>query len=226
MTRDADGVLRGLAPGFGAGARYGFRVQGPYDPKRGLRFDAVQIAGRPLRLALRPPVRAPSVDVQVRRGHRPAHAEGDRRRAARGRAGTQAHRARRAGHLRAQPARLLAAQSGDPRSRARDVRGPRSSRVDRASGEARRHRGRDHARRHVRRRPAYAPARALGRLGLQFRRVRLARSASGAGRLGRRSSSDRCAACGGHGGHSRRRLQPQRRKRPARADAVVPRPRQ
>ncbi|HTZ67082.1 MAG TPA: glycogen debranching protein GlgX, partial [Roseiarcus sp.] len=39
MARDAYGVLRGLAPGFGAGARYGFRVQGPYDPERGRRFD-------------------------------------------------------------------------------------------------------------------------------------------------------------------------------------------
>ena len=35
MARDADGVLRGVAPGVGAGAHYGFRVQGPYDPKRG-----------------------------------------------------------------------------------------------------------------------------------------------------------------------------------------------
>src|SRR6185437_11585855 len=47
MTRDADGVLRGLAPGFGAGARYGFRVQGPYDPKRGLRFDAAKLLADP-----------------------------------------------------------------------------------------------------------------------------------------------------------------------------------
>ena len=39
MARDADGVLRGVAPGISAGAHYGFRVQGPYDPKRGLRFD-------------------------------------------------------------------------------------------------------------------------------------------------------------------------------------------
>jgi glycogen debranching enzyme GlgX/4-alpha-glucanotransferase len=47
MARDADGVLRGLAPGFGAGARYGFRVQGPYDPKRGLRFDAAKLLADP-----------------------------------------------------------------------------------------------------------------------------------------------------------------------------------
>ena len=47
---------------------------------------------------------------------RPACAEGDRGRAAGGRAGPQAHRARGAHHLRAQPARLLAAEPGDPRS--------------------------------------------------------------------------------------------------------------
>ncbi len=47
MARDADGVLRGLAPGVGAGALYGFRVQGPYDPKRGLRFDPSKLLADP-----------------------------------------------------------------------------------------------------------------------------------------------------------------------------------
>ena len=47
MARDADGVLRGVAPGIGAGARYGFRVQGPYDPKRGFRFDASKLLADP-----------------------------------------------------------------------------------------------------------------------------------------------------------------------------------
>ena len=47
LARDADGVLRGVAPGFGAGARYGFRVQGPYDPKRGLRFDPSKLLADP-----------------------------------------------------------------------------------------------------------------------------------------------------------------------------------
>jgi glycogen debranching enzyme GlgX/4-alpha-glucanotransferase len=47
MARDADGVLRGLAPGFGAGARYGFRVAGPYDPTRGARFDASKLLADP-----------------------------------------------------------------------------------------------------------------------------------------------------------------------------------
>jgi glycogen operon protein len=47
MTRDAYGVLRGLAPGLRAGARYGFRVEGPYDPKRGLRFDPSKLLADP-----------------------------------------------------------------------------------------------------------------------------------------------------------------------------------
>src|SRR5271167_3584733 len=47
MARDTDGVLRGVAPGIGAGAHYGFRVQGPYDPKRGLRFDPSKLLADP-----------------------------------------------------------------------------------------------------------------------------------------------------------------------------------
>jgi glycogen operon protein len=47
MARDFDGVLRGVAPGLAAGAHYGFRVQGPYDPKRGLRFDPSKLLADP-----------------------------------------------------------------------------------------------------------------------------------------------------------------------------------
>jgi glycogen debranching enzyme GlgX/4-alpha-glucanotransferase len=47
MARDAYGVLRGLAPGFGAGARYGFRVEGHNDPKRGFRFDPSKLLADP-----------------------------------------------------------------------------------------------------------------------------------------------------------------------------------
>ena len=47
MARDGSGVLRGLAPGFGVGARYGFRVQGPYDPQRGRRFDPSKLLADP-----------------------------------------------------------------------------------------------------------------------------------------------------------------------------------
>ena len=47
MTRRADGVFRGAAPGFGPGARYGFRVDGRYDPARGRRFDASKLLADP-----------------------------------------------------------------------------------------------------------------------------------------------------------------------------------
>jgi glycogen debranching enzyme GlgX/4-alpha-glucanotransferase len=47
MARDSGGVFRGRAPGFGAGAHYGFRIQGPYDPARGARFDASKLLADP-----------------------------------------------------------------------------------------------------------------------------------------------------------------------------------
>ncbi len=47
MNRDDGGAFRGLAPGFGEGARYGFRVQGPYDPARGQRFDVSKLLADP-----------------------------------------------------------------------------------------------------------------------------------------------------------------------------------
>ncbi|KMS58410.1 MULTISPECIES: glycogen debranching protein GlgX [Sphingobium] len=39
MLRDADGCWHGEAAGVGAGARYGLRADGPYDPGAGLWFD-------------------------------------------------------------------------------------------------------------------------------------------------------------------------------------------
>ena len=57
MARDANGVLRGLAPGFGAGAHYGFRVQGPYDPGRGRRFDESKLLADPYAWAFDRPFR-------------------------------------------------------------------------------------------------------------------------------------------------------------------------
>ncbi len=47
MSRDAQGVLRGHAPGFAQGARYGFRVEGPYDPAIGARFDPSKLLADP-----------------------------------------------------------------------------------------------------------------------------------------------------------------------------------
>ena len=41
------GIFRGFAPGFSKGARYGFRVEGPFDPARGHRFDASKLLADP-----------------------------------------------------------------------------------------------------------------------------------------------------------------------------------
>jgi glycogen debranching enzyme GlgX/4-alpha-glucanotransferase len=57
MARDPSGVFRGFAPGFGAGARYGFRVEGPYDPARGARFDASKLLADPYAWAFDRPFR-------------------------------------------------------------------------------------------------------------------------------------------------------------------------
>ena len=57
MARDESDVFRGLAPGFGAGARYGFRVDGPYDPGRGARFDASKLLADPYAWAFDRPFR-------------------------------------------------------------------------------------------------------------------------------------------------------------------------
>jgi len=57
MARDDAGALRGIAPGFGAGARYGFRVEGPYEPARGQRFDASKLLADPYAWAFDRPFR-------------------------------------------------------------------------------------------------------------------------------------------------------------------------
>ncbi len=51
LKRGGDRVFRGLAPRFRAGARYGFRVQGPFDPARGHRFDASKLLADPYAFA-------------------------------------------------------------------------------------------------------------------------------------------------------------------------------
>ena len=51
LSRGPDRIFRGLAPGFAAGARYGFRVHGPFDPNRGHRFDASKLLADPYAFA-------------------------------------------------------------------------------------------------------------------------------------------------------------------------------
>ncbi len=43
LTRDGDGYHRGFAPGLVEGARYGLRVEGPFDPGKGHRFDGSKL---------------------------------------------------------------------------------------------------------------------------------------------------------------------------------------
>src|SRR5208283_2665089 len=57
LARGADGIFRGFALGYGAGARYGFRVQGPFDPARGHRFDASKLLADPYAYAFDRPFR-------------------------------------------------------------------------------------------------------------------------------------------------------------------------
>ena len=57
LARGSDGIFRGTAPGFAAGARYGFRVQGPFDPARGHRFDAAKLLADPYAFAFDRPFR-------------------------------------------------------------------------------------------------------------------------------------------------------------------------
>ena len=226
MARDADGVLRGLAPGFGAGARYGFRVEGPYDPARGARFDASKLLADPYAWRFDRPFRL----------HPSMFAFGDDSGPFTPKAIAGAPPAGEPGLKRIAPealviyelnlrgfSRLNPAIPEAPRGTFAGLAHPASIAHLAALGVTA-----------VEIMPADAfvderhlpPLGLVERLGLQRRRVRRARSASCARRLGGGARGDRRAARGGHGGDPRRRLQPQRRERPVRADAVVPRPRQ
>lgn len=52
MVRGQDGVWRGQAPGAGAGARYGIRADGPYDPGAGWWFDPAKLLLDPYATAI------------------------------------------------------------------------------------------------------------------------------------------------------------------------------
>ncbi len=52
LTEQDAGVWHGLVPGIRAGQRYGFRVDGPFDPARGLRFDAKRLLVDPYARAI------------------------------------------------------------------------------------------------------------------------------------------------------------------------------
>ena len=213
-------------PASAPGARYGFRVEGPYDPQRGRRFDASKLLADPYAWRFDRPFRLhPSMFAfgEDSGPHTPKAIAG-------------APPAGEPGHKRIAPEALVVYElnlrgfsrlnPAIPEAARGTFAGLAHPAVDRPSHNARRHRGRDHAGGRIRRRAPPAAARPVQRMGLQLCRVRLARSSACSWRLGGGSRGDRRPARRGHGGDPRRRLQPQRRERPVRADAVVPRPRQ
>ena len=226
MTRDADGVLRGVAPGFAAGARYGFRVQGPYEPQRGRRFDPSKLLADPYAWRFDRPFRLhPSMFV---------FGEDTGPHAAKAIAG--APPAGEPGHKRIAPEALIIYEL--------NLRG--FSRLNPAIPEAARgtFAGLAHPAsiahltalgvtaieimpadpfvddRHM---PPLGLSDAWGYNAVVFGSPDPRLAPGGWEEV--RAATDALHAAG-HGGHSRRRLQPQWRKRPAWADAVVSRSRQ
>jgi glycogen operon protein len=57
LTRGDDGVHRGHVPEMRAGARYGFRVDGPFEPAQGHRFDISKLLADPYAAAIDRPYR-------------------------------------------------------------------------------------------------------------------------------------------------------------------------
>jgi glycogen operon protein len=52
LVRGPADIFQGMVPGIGAGARYGFRTDGPYDPGQGLWFDPAKLLMDPHALAI------------------------------------------------------------------------------------------------------------------------------------------------------------------------------
>jgi glycogen debranching enzyme GlgX/4-alpha-glucanotransferase len=57
LTPEGAGAHRAFVPGIAAGARYGFRVSGPFDPARGHRFDVSKLLADPYAALLDRPYR-------------------------------------------------------------------------------------------------------------------------------------------------------------------------
>ena len=197
-----------FVPGVGAGQRYGYRVHGPYDPERGLRFNPAKLLldpyakaidgtvdwGRRERAALRPeratrtPTSTPDDEDSA-----PAmpHARRRRPHVRLGGRPAAAHRVERHGDLRG--ARQGASRSASARARApaRHLRRARLRRGDRVPARPRRHRGRAAARPPHRRRELPRRPRPLELLGLLLDRLpRAARAVRGR----RARSASRCTS--------------------------------
>ena len=236
------------------GQRYGFRADGPWDPQRGRVFNPAKLLLDPYARAVSgrwsPTARSTATAARRRRDLddvRAAHA-GPAATSTPRRTSPQLGRGARRlrlGRRRRSPAaapvdrhdRLRAARQGLHAAARRGARGaPRHlRRADHQRRGAlpqgpRRHHRRAAAGAPVRLRAATSPSGADQLLGLQLarllraaRRLQLDRRPGPAGQ--RVQGDGQGAARGRPRGDPRRRLQPHRRGQPARADAVVPRPR-
>ena len=241
---DAD-VWHAFVPGVGPGQAYGYRVDGPWDPARGLRCNPAKLLLDPYAKAISgsvsfgpevlgqdetDPGKPSSLDSAGARAAEPGRGPAVRL------AGRQPALAplRRHGRLRDPRQGLHHAPPGHPARAARDLRRPGPRSRHRAPARP----GRDH-----RRAAARAPERARGvpgrpgpdeLLGLQHDRLlrpaqRLLRRRPGRppGRPGRRVQGDGGRAAPGRpGSGARRGVQPHRRGRAGRSRAVLPRHRQ
>ncbi len=226
LHADASGVHRASIDGVGAGARYGLRADGPFDPLRGARFDMSKLLADPYAVAFDRPFRLHPSMFAFGVDSGPFAPKAIALSPLPGEPGRQRIPWERTVVYEANLRGLTKLRGDVPEAARGCFAGLAHPQRDRAFERARRHHGRDHARRRLRRRAPSAAARPRQRLGLQPGRARRARPAPGARRLDGGARGDRRPARGGHGGDPRRRPQPQRRKRRVRADAVVSRPRQ
>ena len=233
----------GYLPEVGEGQRYGYRVYGPYDAARGLRFNPAKLLIDPVREGDRGPGplgparrRCPYVadgsddgrpapglerqragDPEVRRGGRALRL---------GRRPSAAHAVERDDHLRDARQGLHEAGPARPRGPPGHLRGARLRADDRLPRLAGRHRGRVAARAPHRRRAVPGRQGPDQLLGLQLDRLpgpaRALRGDRHAGRAGPRvQGNGESPAQGRNRGDPRRRLQPHGRGQPPRSDALV-----
>ncbi len=225
-------VWHGYLPGVGPGQRYGFRVDGTYDPSRGL-FHNVD------KLLVDPYARAIEGDFRDHPAVYPATAGDSAPYVPRsviihdafpwGGDLPPAGAVGRHGDLRAAREGLHPPASGDPAGAARDLRRAGPPGGHRVPEEPGCHGGRTAAHPPLRVRAGAAAPRQGELLGLQL--ARLLRPARGvrlaARQPGARVQVDGAGAARGRArGDPGRRLQPHRRGRPGRAGAVLPRHRQ
>ena len=225
-------------PGVGPGQRYGYRVSGPWEPTAGHRFNPAKLLIDPYAKAIEGPIGFGRARVLAyaagRRGRAGRRGLGacdpalgrDRRLVRLGGGRASAAPLGRDGDLRAARQGVHAAHARRARRPARHVCGPRVRSRDRAPARPRRHRGRAPPRPPHCGRGRPRRTRALELLGLLD--DRLPRAARGLCRHGyARRAGARVQGNGEgtpsrrHRGDPRRGLQPHRRRKPPRPDAVV-----